>query len=298
MKMDDQSHCLDLGNGRIRQNHCAQQSEVEMNKRNIFTLAIITIIIIIVGVLFVYLQNPTTGINLPFIPSNSENSDKSAEIQKAEQLLNDGNYEGAYQAYTVAIESGQDLAVAYAGRGDILSLWRRFLEASSDYTKSIEHEPNAVVLTSRCNTYRLLAKFDLALQDCQDAIEFDPEYLDGRHALATLYMEQGDLDNAQTTIEEALKINPESDFAHFILGTVLLNSGKVDEAIEEYSIAIQLNPTEPQYYWERGFVYYATAQLQLAKDDLQKVIDHGDPYKHSSLIYQAGSLMNSIGSIP
>jgi tetratricopeptide (TPR) repeat protein len=269
-----------------------------MKKKNLITIAVITIIVIVVGVIFTQLQNSPSGLSLPFGSSVSGEGQTSADVARGNQLYATGDLEGAFNAYSMAIEAGEDLANAYAGRGNVYTSWRRFIEAEIEYSASLEYERQPGVLASRCNVYRLLAKFDLAIIDCQETIELDPEFIDGYIALTLLHLEQGDLDSAATVIDEALQIAPESAIINYTYGQVVRNQGKFEQAIEAYSEAIRLDPTEPQFYWDRGFTYYMTGQLGLSKADMQSVIDNGTPEIHGELIYQAGSLMNSMSGVP
>lgn len=264
-----------------------------MNRKTLVTLGITVLIVVVIGVVITRLQG-SPGAILPLPGANAP----SEKMRMAGELMQSNQLEQAFQLYSEAIEEGEDAAAAHARRGDIYMQWRRFDEAALDYSAALKIARSAEVLASRCNTYRLLAKFDLATNDCNEAIELNPEYIDGYVALAFLYLERRDFENAQATIEKGLTVNPDSAQLHYVLSQVELNQGHTDKAIAEMTEAIRLDPDEPQFYWDRGFAYYVTGKLPEAKADMQSVIDVGNPEKHGELIYQAGSLLKSLSGVP
>ena len=61
---------------------------------------------------------------------------------------------------------------------------------------------------------------------------------------------------------------------------------------------IEISPTQPKYYWERGFLYYVAGQVTKAKEDMQKVLDNGNPETDGELLLNAGSLLKSLEGVP
>lgn len=264
-----------------------------MNKKNIITLVVLVLIVTIVGVVLTRLQiGPSAGLALFNRPTPT--LQRPENLAQADAFYEQGQLQQAFDAYSVAIDARQGVAEAYAGRGDIYTQWRRFREAANDYSASLEVQRDPIVLGKRCNAYRLLAKFDLALQDCQEAIQLDPEYIDAYIAQAVLHLEQGQAEAAKQVIEQAMTIDPTVARLHQALGQIEISQGHTDAGIAALDEAIRLDPKQPQFYWDRGFAYYTLGKLKESSEDMERVIQNGDPEKDGELIYQAGSLLASL----
>jgi tetratricopeptide (TPR) repeat protein len=264
-----------------------------MSKRNLFSLAALVVIIAVVGVILTRKQiGPSAGLAL--FSRATPTPAPPDFITQGNDHLAQSQFDLAYNAYNAAINAKENLSQAYAGRGDVYAQWRRFREAAQDYSTSLEMQRDPVVLSKRCNMNRLLAKFDQAHQDCQEAIQADPKYIDGYVSLAVLYLEQGKGENASETIDQAMAIDSTTPSLYYARGQIEISQGHTDAGIEALSEAIRLDPNQPQFYWDRGFAYYTTGKLEEASKDMKQVIAHGNPDKDGELIYQAGSLLASL----
>jgi len=265
-----------------------------MKKKNLITLGLIILIVAIVGVALTRLQLGP-GARLAFLnPFAPTPTIQSAWITQGDEFFQQGQMEAAFTAYSAAIKAGEELAKAHAGRGNIYTQWRRFREAEQDYSAALNIQRDPVVLANRCVVNRLLAKFDIALQDCQEAIQLDPEYIDAYVALSVLHLERGQADLAKETIETGLQIKSDNPNLHYALGQIEISQGRTEAGIAALDEAIRLDPNQPQFYWDRGFAYYSLAKLAEASQDMQMVIEKGNPDRDGELIYRAGSLLASL----
>jgi tetratricopeptide (TPR) repeat protein len=265
-----------------------------MTRKNIFQLLSITAIVIVVGIVITWLPNlrpaGTVQENTP-VPTQGA-------VEIGDQLASEGKFEEAFALYNTAIQNNTDLAAAYSGRGGIFTHWRRFAEAANDFTTSLNYNNTAEVLVSRCNAHRMLANPDAALQDCNEALELNPELAEAYLALAMLHLDQGDTAEAESAVQKALEVNPDSATTHHVLAQIKLIEGDMDGAIETLTKSIEIDPNQPQYYWDRGFTYYMTGQIEPAKEDMRRLLEVGLPERDGELLLRAGTLLTSFGETP
>ena len=69
--------------------------------------------------------------------------------------------------------------------------------------------------------------------------------------------------------------------------------GSADEVIQNLSKAIELNPNEPQYYWERGFMYFSNGLIKKFEADMTKILEIANPESDGEILLKAGTLLNS-----
>ena len=216
-------------------------------------------------------------------------------VSNADKLFNEGKLEEAFSLYSQDIQNKNDLARAYAGRGSVYSVWRRFDEAISDFNSALNIVSTPEVLTERCNVYRVLSKFDLAEKDCKEAMDMKPDYPDIYIATALLQLEQNKNNDAYAIIQKGINQNPNYDKSYYALSQIELALGNLPDAFKALDKAIELKPKEAQYYCERGFLYYSSAQLDNSRQDYQKVIEIGIQGKDDECIYKAQGMLQMLG---
>jgi tetratricopeptide (TPR) repeat protein len=86
------------------------------------------------------------------------------------------------------------------------------------------------------------ALFDLAVDAFQAALLLEPRAYGVMSNLATAYLEQGLLAQAEATYHRALRIKPDLAEAHANLGLLYERQGALDLAAREYQTALKLRP--------------------------------------------------------
>lgn len=268
-----------------------------MKKGSILSLVLITFIVILVGIVINY-----RNINEIFTNILRKNpqpiSENLTDIQRADELFKQKKFEDAFLYYQRAVQAQENLAEAYGKLGDITMKWRRYDEAAGYYSNALKIENNPVLLSSRCNAYRLLAEFKAAEQDCSLAIQLDPNNAEGYAALAMLQLEEKNATAARETIDKALTAIQNSSDLYYVSAQIYTSGGDLPNAIKELSNCISINPDQLRCYWERGFAYYMSGEIDKAKADMATIIDKGDPEVDSELLYQAGNLLSMLGGKP
>lgn len=73
-------------------------------------------------------------------------------------------------------------------------------------------------------------EFSSALREARRSIELDPECVDCRYTLATVYSARAEWDHAEVELRHVLTLDPDYSYAHNQLAVVYLNSGRPAEA--------------------------------------------------------------------
>jgi len=112
------------------------------------------------------------------------------------------------------------------------------------YTKSLD-----VFCTPEAYTYRGWAKsfhkdFGAAIEDCNRAIDLDPEFGVPYNDIGAYYLEMGQFEDAIPWLRMALKAKRYENYCypHFNLGRVFETQDRLDQALEHYLNAVQENP--------------------------------------------------------
>lgn len=167
-------------------------------------------------------------------PATSKVDKTNAYINRGVIYFRDQKYEPAIESYTKAINTASDrqMVQIYVNRGiAYLSL----------------HEP----------------KYELAIQDLNQAINIDPKYFDAYVERGIAFASLGQYDRAIENYNQAIEINPDNPDVHYAQGfTLALEKDKQQEAIEAYRQAAKL-------YEQQGKKDYAQSALTKI-EELQK----------------------------
>lgn len=121
--------------------------------------------------------------------------------------------------------------------------------------------------------------FQNAVTAYQRAIELDPRKDEALTNLATVYYQNGQLDDAQKRIEQALAINPTDATSHYVLGTIFLQRSPgtagetTDKAAKEFEAAIKSDPNFSAAYTGLATVYLFRADFKNALVNAKKGVD-------------------------
>jgi adenylate cyclase len=164
----------------------------------------------------------------------------------------------AFAAANRAIELDPGLSMPYAvmGLGDTFG-WTEsnLIEARKNFDNAINNDPkNSTAWLWRGMMWRKLGIFDEAEKDFQQCLEIDPDYLNCRQHLASIYLAQGDEERAIQEFEVTLRANFHSIDEDFIplyvrrgerMVALLIASGRTEfnshAPVDEYIKALE-NP--------------------------------------------------------
>jgi len=117
-------------------------------------------------------------------------------------------------------------------------------EAVNLYKQSIGSHPTAEAYTFLGWTYSFMGRLDDAIEECQHAIQVDPEFGNPYNDIGAYLIEKGEFDEAIPWFEKALQARRYESpaFPHLNLGRVYERKGQWSEAVDCYKKALALNP--------------------------------------------------------
>lgn len=140
-------------------------------------------------------------------------------------------------------ESPQERAEALWRKAYEVQLKGDLEEAVELYTQSIECCPTAEAYTFRGWAKSYLGKLDEAIEDCQRAIEVDPDFGNPYNDIGAYLIEKGDDAGAITWLEKALRSRRYECYfyPHYNLGRIYERQGKLIKAMNCYKAAYDEN---------------------------------------------------------
>ncbi|WKV11696.1 tetratricopeptide repeat protein [Marivirga harenae] len=161
------------------------------------------------------------------------------ELDKANQLYNEENYEAAIQFYN----------------------------------KHLEMKPaDEIAIYNRGRAYEELGQYDKAVQDFLEVIDIDPRNTGAFLSYGKHFYREKDYENAAFQFEKAYKLNTNSTRSATLLARAYHKAGKVEDAMEYYNIAINNDKDNAEAYLYRGALKVhlnqsgACNDIQLAKN--------------------------------
>ena len=144
---------------------------------------------------------------------------------------------------TIAIQQARE----YCEQAYKLQMDGRVAEAIKLYNISIEIFDTAEAHTFLGWAYSFLGDYDRAIEECNFAIELDPEYGNPYNDIAAYLIYLSKFTEAEYWLRKAIMAPRYSSrhYAFYNLGRVYERQGKWFEAIRQYQQAIQL---EPKYH--------------------------------------------------
>ena len=147
--------------------------------------------------------------------------------------------------------------------------------AEQDLRGVLELDPNSGPAHSQLGM--LLQQDDeadpqVALDLLSQAISLMPDDVLPRISRALIYAGQNKIELALQDCDEVIELEPESGAGHGTKGRVLQMHGEMDEAIRSCSRAIELGLESPMVLIARGFSYAATNQIELAMADCNEAL--------------------------
>ncbi len=170
-------------------------------------------------------------------------------INQAQNLLNAGNIQGAYNAYQKAFEAAPNNTDALNGMGVIslqigkLGLAEKFLSRAAELNKYEPLLQNNLALVKQRQ-----GKDQEAVMAFNRAIELNPHYVQAMNNLGSLYINSGKFTEAALILENALQVKPDYANAHSNLGIALNKLERHEEAIAAFKEALKYSPSNPNTY--------------------------------------------------
>ncbi len=117
-----------------------------------------------------------------------------------------------------------------------------------------------------------LERFELALNQFQNALDISPEFERARVLVALTLLKQERIDDAITQIQRVVRNNPNNAYARNILGSALLAAGQLDRGMAELEAATNLDPTLVEAHLQRGAIRLSQGELSAGEEDLIRAV--------------------------
>jgi tetratricopeptide (TPR) repeat protein len=166
--------------------------------------------------------------------------DEKTVWDKADEMLEAGEYKEAVSLYTIAVELNQghpDLYLAYFNRAHALISLEQFEDAESD----------------------LDATLDLA-----------PDFSDASKLRGILNLSLGYFEEAAADFDRLIELTPQDPYAYANRGTALSYLGSFDRALEDFNTSIQLDDTCAECYFNRAQLLLLMDRKEEAQKDLER----------------------------
>ncbi len=117
-----------------------------------------------------------------------------------------------------------------------------------------------------------LERFELALNQFQNALDISPEFERARVLVALTLLKQERVDDAITQIQRVVRANPNNAYARNIHGSALLAAGQLDRGMAELEAATNLDPTLVEAHLQRGAIRLSQGELSAGEEDLIRAV--------------------------
>jgi len=129
------------------------------------------------------------------------------------------------------------------------------------------------IYTNRGECYRRNSQFELAIQDCNNAIEIDQTYSECYYTRGMAKFKLGNYESSIEDLYQAIRIFPAHGNAYRGIWEVRKKLGQYNEAVNDFDTAIRDMPEFPDYFFMRGEAKMELNQNSDAKLDFQNALE-------------------------
>ena len=210
-----------------------------------------------------------TGLQEPSTLSGQEYYDLGVS------LIDQGDYEGAFKAFEMALDLGWETDELYTKLGLVLTNMGEYEEAIAVYTKAIELDPQVVEnWGERGWRYLDLGDYNAAIDDLEKTYELYPEDYSPLLGQARAYRGLDEPETALQILTETIEGFPDQAELYNERGWLYLEEfGEHNLAISDFSMAIEVDPNSAYNYFFRGDAYQQLGRIAEARADFEKVMD-------------------------
>jgi tetratricopeptide (TPR) repeat protein len=185
-----------------------------------------------------------------------------------------GDYRGAVDDATQAIEREEDYASAYVIRCQANGLLSNTEQAIEDCQKATEINPNLyAAFAGLCNQLGNAKRFEEAIDACTKALRIDPNDSRAYNNRGVVWMRMGNYPAAVDDYRQAIQRDAKDAVVRHNLGDVLSLQGDRVGAIQAYTEAIQIDDAFAAAYYARGIRQAESGNFPEAINDLQKAAE-------------------------
>jgi tetratricopeptide (TPR) repeat protein len=117
-----------------------------------------------------------------------------------------------------------------------------------------------------------MGRLDLAIADCDAALEREPALASAYLVRGRIHLEQGDYQAAAADFAQALELDPACAAAYLLRGQTAWKRGDLPAAIADFTESLRLQPNDAQTLFLRGSVYGVLGKDEAALADLNQAV--------------------------
>lgn len=198
--------------------------------------------------------------------------------------------ESAFAKKTVFYDSGQDF---YSSKTELSEYYSCNLEELEEFSTSLfkqkrladlvvvydkciaTYPDDSTLYNNRANFYKMLKKYDLALEDYEKAISLDKNYKSPYLGKASLLVITSKEDEALEILNEIIKKHRNEASAYYYKGLALLFKKHKEQALKNFTLAIKYakNTIVPAYYYRGNLYAFYKEDYKKALSDYTKCIN-------------------------
>eukprot|EP01034_Spumella_vulgaris_P025424 gene25424-31884_t len=192
------------------------------------------------------------------------------------QLRRGGDFLGAVEEYSRALQLDGRHFKAFFNRGFALDKLGRFDEAVADYTRAVEIEPsNAFAHYNRGISRDRMGALEAALVDFSKAIELQPATADFYHNRAFCYRKLDRLAAAVEDYSQSLRLAPNHFKALFNRACCLEQLGALEQAVADTTKALEIQPNHSGCLLSRALLHEKLNHLDESLLDFGTALANG-----------------------
>ena len=206
----------------------------------------------------------------------------TAIIKIYEDNFNNNKYDKNSDNYDKALKN---CAMLYNHRGVSKAILKKYKEATEDYNKAIELNPNHSEAYNNIGNIKYdLRNINEAIEYYNEAIKLNPNFAEAFYNRGLAKYDLKDYEKAIKDYNKAIELNPNYSIAFYNRGLAKLELKENEEAIKDFNKAIELNNNYSYAYFNRGLVQLQLGKIEEAIKDFITAyeLDNNDEIKEKS----------------
>jgi len=192
---------------------------------------------------------------------------------RAQAKIQLGDFQGADQDCTEALERNPFLHYAYYLRGYARKRMTFYKEANKDFTKALEFNPNdSTYLINRIETSERSKDYTAAIKDIDFLLKLNPKKYEWLYYKGNFQLELKDTSEAEKTFNKLIDLNKNSYLGWSALGLIKMARKDQDGALSDYNEAISRNSMYAGDFINRGNINNDKKNFKQALSDFNRAV--------------------------
>lgn len=235
-------------------------------------------------------KNPQFSGTLIPSPNDSEDVSYRSIFERADQMLQLGEFESAELLYKELLEQSPLSARVHNNLGALYQRMKRYDVAEDCFKAALQIDPKR--LESQVNLgaiYQMNGLLGQAESCFRGALQINPNRIDACVNLGIVLRLSGSLVEAELMLNHAITCDPMGSEAYNNLGIVLHDLGRLKDAFMSFKSAVEINPNYAAAYNNMGSVFRDQKQLDPALACYRKALSldktFADAHNNTGAIY-------------